>query len=160
VTPGRRPPHQVAARRAAGVLLVDPRGAVLLQLRDDRTPVSPDQWSIVGGAIDLDEDAESAARRELLEETGLVVEGPLVSVAEGIYPASVGTGTTEWHLFAAASSACDDDVVLGEGRAIVFVPRDEVLALDLGTSAARFLPPFLASEAYAELAAQAANLPT
>jgi len=42
----------------------------------------------------------------------------------------------------------------------VFVPRDEVLALDLGTSAARFLPPFLESEAYAELAAQAANLPT
>ncbi|MFN8168981.1 MAG: NUDIX hydrolase [Candidatus Nanopelagicales bacterium] len=150
--------EQVSARRAAGVILVEPRGAVLLQLRDDRTPVSPDQWSIVGGAIDADEDAEQAARRELLEETGLSVEGPLVVVAEGVYPASVGAGTTEWHLYAAATTATDDDVVLGEGRALVFVAHDDVLDLDLGTSARRFLPAFLASPAYAGLVAEAAAL--
>lgn len=153
------PVEQVSARRAAGVVLIDRRGALLLQLRDDRTPVSHDQWSIVGGAIDADEDPESAARRELLEETGLSVDGPLLVVAEGVYPASVGTGTTDWHLYAAPTSATDADVVLGEGRAIVFVPREDVLDLDLGTSARRFLPSFLASPAYADLVAQAAALP-
>ncbi len=34
-------------------------------------------WHLPGGGVDADESAERAARRELAEETGAVVEGPL-----------------------------------------------------------------------------------
>ena len=52
---------------AAGVLVQNGAANVLLQRRgDDGT------WGIPGGALELGESLEAAARRELTEETGLV----------------------------------------------------------------------------------------
>ena len=51
-----------------GVLMLRP-GAVLLVRR--AKPPAAGTWSLPGGAQKLGETAESAARRELLEETGL-----------------------------------------------------------------------------------------
>lgn len=53
-------------------------GAVLLVRRGK--PPSEGAWSLPGGAQELGETAEAAARRELLEETGLEV-GPLLLAA-------------------------------------------------------------------------------
>jgi len=60
-----------------GVVLLKP-GAVLL-VRRAKAP-SAGSWSLPGGAQELGETAEQAARRELLEETGLAA-GPMRLVA-------------------------------------------------------------------------------
>lgn len=52
---------------AAGVLVQTTAGDLLLQRRGD-----DDSWGIPGGALELGESLEDAARRELTEETGLV----------------------------------------------------------------------------------------
>lgn len=53
---------------AAGVLLLDADGRLLLERRADNG-----LWGIPGGAVELGERVEDAARREAYEETGLNV---------------------------------------------------------------------------------------
>jgi 8-oxo-dGTP pyrophosphatase MutT (NUDIX family) len=53
---------------AVSTLAVDDDGRVLLVYETDQ-----DAWSTPGGSVDVDEHPENAARREVLEETGLVV---------------------------------------------------------------------------------------
>ena len=62
---GHRPLIQVGA----GIIVEDPMGRVLLQLRSDNHC-----WGYCGGSIEIDERVEEAAKRELREETGLIAE--------------------------------------------------------------------------------------
>ncbi|MET8529935.1 NUDIX domain-containing protein [Micromonospora sp. NPDC005172] len=129
----------VATYDVALVLLVDPSGAVLLQHRDEHAPVSPNQWSLPGGHLEPGESPEQAARRELLEETGLTV-GELHPLWSGPRPHEPGfPHTVTVHIFRGATFARQEDVVLGEGRAMVFVPRDELFNRKLAASTAAVL---------------------
>lgn len=80
---GHRPILQVGA----SVIVEDARGRVLLQLRSDNG-----LWGYCGGSVELDEDVEAAAHRELWEETGLTAtEMELLGVFSGpemhyVYP--------------------------------------------------------------------------
>ena len=71
----------------AGVIVENAEGEILLQQRADNHC-----WGMAGGAVELGENTEEAARRELLEETGLVAdELELFSVFSGenqhyVYP--------------------------------------------------------------------------
>lgn len=135
----------------ACVFLVDSGGRILLQERDEHAPVAPNCWGMVGGHVEEGEDPEAAAYRELAEETGLLWTSGL-RLWGGEHRADPGDEQGyRYFLWAAATTATDADIVVGEGRQIVFVSPEEIADLDLGGSAAHFVPNFLASAMYREL---------
>jgi 8-oxo-dGTP diphosphatase len=140
-------------RRFASVLLVDPRGWVLLQERDEHPVIDPECWGFVGGHVDRGEDPDAAAYRELLEETGLRIEPPGLELWQEIpiYHAAYES-FDQVSVYTAPTNATDADIVVGEGRQIVFVDPATVDRLPLTASATRVLPEFLASDRYRELA--------
>lgn len=140
-----------AVRTVACYVLVDLRGAVLLQERDSEAPRHPDQWSVPGGAVEPGETPEQAAHRELAEETELVLgPGGLTwwRTERRVLP---GLGPVDHHLFTAAVDLTDADIVCHEGRRIVFVGPEHFASLDLTASAAHFLRRLLRSPRYATL---------
>jgi len=136
------------SRRVAGVALVDTRGWLLLQERDEQAPVDPDRWSMVGGGIEEGESDADAAVRELAEETGLT----------GIDLEPLGgftyycDGCRENHevvLFTAFTELTDADVECHEGRQIVFVDPATVHTLPWNRGLVVALPRIVGTPAYA-----------
>jgi 8-oxo-dGTP pyrophosphatase MutT (NUDIX family) len=137
--------------RIAVVLLVDARGHVLLQHRDEHAPRAADQWGMVGGHVEPGEDFDVAVHREIREETGIATApGDLVLWQETEFTYSDGHHSS-YRVYAGRVDLTDDDIVLGEGRAIVFVDPAGTEALDKAESLAHFLPLFLRSELYRRL---------
>jgi 8-oxo-dGTP pyrophosphatase MutT (NUDIX family) len=62
-------PDNGSFRDAAAAIIVLDDGRYLMQLRDDTPGIFyPDHWGLFGGALEPDENAEAALRRELQEE--------------------------------------------------------------------------------------------
>lgn len=137
-------------KRLAVVLLVDPRGWILLQERDSGAPVAPDKWGMVGGHVEEGESFEEAVYRELWEETGLNLPGGSLSVwAAETFSYSNGS-TGDYRVYYARTDHTDRDVTVGEGRQIVFVDPDRVPSLEKSESCEYFVPRFLESDRYQE----------
>jgi 8-oxo-dGTP diphosphatase len=141
-------------RRFAGVVLVDRRGWVLLQERDEHPVIDPERWGLVGGHLDPGEEFEAAAYRELAEETEIVLAPPdltLWQVFDVDHTEAYGT-IDRMAVYVAGTDLDDADVVCHEGRRIVFVDPSSVLDLALTKAAAVIMPAPLASDLYGELA--------
>lgn len=114
--------------------------------------IDPECWGLVGGHVERDEDPETAAYRELQEETGLRVPPASLLLWQelSIYHAAYES-FDDMFIYAAATTATDDDIVVGEGRQIVFVDPAMIDRLPLTASATRVLPEFLGSDRYRSL---------
>ncbi|PWN03675.1 NUDIX hydrolase [Nocardioides silvaticus] len=139
-------------RQFASIILVDPRGRVLLQERDEHPAIDPECWGFVGGHVDPGEEPDGAAYRELAEETGIHVEPPGLEPwqAFSIYHEAYGS-VDDVRIYTAATTLTDADVVVGEGRQIVFVDPAALNGLPLTAAAGMVLPEFLASDRYRAL---------
>lgn len=109
--------------------LLDSRGWLLLQERDEHASVDPDKWSLVGDGVEPDEAPAAAAQRELAEETGIECDD-LVSL--GSYELLCRFhGQDHVELFTARMSLTDEDVDCHEGRQMIFVEPVAIADLDL-----------------------------
>lgn len=149
------PVHQStrSANSFAGVILVDPRGWILLQERDEHPRIDPEKWGLSGGHLEPGETFETGAQRELEEETGVRLDvSELEPFGEFMVDHRHAYGTWDrMQVFVAATTLTDADIECHEGRRIVFVDPVEALALDLTAGAAKILPSFLASAHYRRL---------
>lgn len=141
-------------RRFAGIILVDRRGWILLQERDELPRIDPEKWGLAGGHVDPGEDFEPAAHRELEEETGvrLAADG-LQLFREFVVDHREAYGTWDvMQVFVAATELTDADIDCREGRQIVFVDPTVARRLDLSSAATDIVPAFLDSDVYATMA--------
>lgn len=70
------PPVAGEPLRASGILFLAEDGRALLMRRTGRDHAG--EWAFPGGGVEGDESLEECARRELLEETGVSFDGPLI----------------------------------------------------------------------------------
>ncbi|MDF1606303.1 NUDIX domain-containing protein [Nocardioides sp. YIM 152315] len=137
--------------RLACVLLVDRRGRVLLQERDEHAAVDPEKWGLVGGHVEDGEDYEPAAYRELEEETGVVLPPGALRFWREVTRSRPDLDDATFRIWCAGTYLDDADIVVGEGRQIVFVDPARIGGLDLADLAEAVLPEFLGSADYRAL---------
>lgn len=135
--------------RFSGVILVDQRGWILLQERDEFPVIDPDKWGLVGGHIEDGEDFEPGAYRELEEETGVrLAASDLTLWREFEVFHEAYDSLDQMQVYAAPTHLTDADIVVGEGRQIVFVDPADANDLDLTAAAGMIVPAFLDSDLY------------
>lgn len=128
------------ARPLVGIGVAVLRGTRVLLIRRGKPP-SAGQWALPGGAQKLGETAEQAARREILEETGVEI-GPLhlAAVIDSIHHDAAGA--VEYHYtiidYAAAWTAGEPRAA-ADATAVTWAETDALGPYDLWSEAHRVI---------------------
>jgi len=116
--------------QTVAIILINNRGEVLLQLRDDNPNIScPNSWTLPGGVVESHELPNQAARRELAEETGLHLSLSHWKVYKR-KPENCQF-TIEQYIYIGTTHKESDEMTLGEGQVLHFFGRDELPSLSI-----------------------------
>jgi 8-oxo-dGTP diphosphatase len=132
--------REYPARPIVGIGIVVLKPGVVLLVRRGKPP-NMGAWSLPGGAQEVGETAETAARRELMEETGVTV-GPLTLAAnvDTIRRDAVGRVQYHYTIIDFAAAWLDGEPVAGtDVSEAIWAPLDGLDAYGLWTEAHRVI---------------------
>jgi 8-oxo-dGTP pyrophosphatase MutT (NUDIX family) len=116
-------------RTTVGIVLLNEQGEILMQLRDEKPTITdPGLWVVPGGGQEPGESLEVTARREMLEETGYVLDD-IELVYE--HDRDRGGGVMEHQVFFKSSYDGVQPVKCFEGQRVEFVPFERLASLEL-----------------------------
>ena len=121
------------------IIIENPKGEVLLQLREDK-PNLPfaNHWTLPGGKVEPGESPLEAAVRELQEETEL--DTPLSYWK--VYERFTHHIQIEQHVFKGVTNESLENIVLGEGAALRFVTQKDIQYLQIAYGFDKLLEEF------------------
>ena len=111
------------------IIVENMQGEVLLLLRDNKSTITfPNQWTLVGGKVEDGEVPDTAAHRELAEETGLNTALTFWKRYDREHTLFI----VDQYIYTAKIDAPLEKLVLGEGQALQFFKSEEIWQLKIG----------------------------
>ena len=124
---------------AVAAVVWNDRGQVLL-IRRTKEP-RKGQWSLPGGKVEFGETLEEAIRREILEETGLVVKlAGVAGIAETIRDARVGAANAHFVMIDFSAVVVSGEALAqSDAEDATWFSREEIDALPLWSETRRII---------------------
>ncbi len=101
---------------------------VLLQLRDDKTPINPNMWGFFGGSSENNEKPIETFIREIKEELEIVLKKNEIKELCNYY-------NPDYHMhryvFFVDKDVNEKEIILNEGKSFKWVALDEVFGYKL-----------------------------
>ena len=111
-----------------GLIIEDYNHTLLLHLRDEHAPSLKNEWCLIGGSVESGETLETAALRELKEEINLSSQEVI-----SFFTTFIKEDTQKTiHIFHVIVDTRQQQMILGEGKDLKFMTKDEILKLISG----------------------------
>lgn len=140
--------HPPSQWEGAAVFLIDPRGRILLQQRDDDwPPEGHGRWAIPGGRREGEESPRENALREFEEETGAKL-ARLRFWSEATRTEFPGLAAERMHVFFADDDFPREGLEVNEGLDFQYWSPAEIADLRINPPTRALVDAFLASDSY------------
>ena len=116
--------------RYVGIILVNPRKEVLLQLRDENVTLYPNHWTLPGGKVEEGETLEQAICREVEEELGVTLKDYSLFRKEVLE--STSDKIIERYVFWGNINTQLEDFRIGEGIGLRYFALEGIPFLKIG----------------------------
>ena len=114
---------------AQKALILYNKKALLLRRSDARRETHGGKWELAGGCLEFGENLEYGFNREILEETGLVVEKDRLLHASSLAPQYPGQEMQFVFLYYLCHANTDKDKISDEHSEFLWATREQALRL-------------------------------